>query len=184
VFESALIVLSVLLGFAATEWRDRRETRARADQALAAVAVELDSNRALARRARLHQRAKADTIAAHRRRGEPLPPRVYFYGMFDPARVQSTAWEAARQGELVRALPYPLVLRLGRVYEYQAQYRALSDALIASFYEDMVRRSVAGAFAGNAESLEVLNRDFADRAGTLEAMYDGALAAVRAARRR
>ena len=181
--EAAIIACSVLLGFAVNEWGQSRERDRRADQALAAIALELDSNRVLVRRARLRQRAKADTLARYAATGEALPGRVYLYGMFDPARVQSTAWEAAREGDVLRELPYALVLRLGRLYERQTQYRTLSDQLVAGMYEQMRREGVQDAFGRNPAAWELLNRDFADRAGTLEELYAATVADLRDRRR-
>lgn len=184
VAEALLIAFSVMLGFAVSEWGQARDRRARADQALVGVALELDSNRVLVRRARLHQRAKADTLAAYAARAEPLPGRVYLYGMFNPARVQSTAWEAARTSDVLRELHYPLVLQLGRLYEQQSQYRELSDALVADVYDELRRNGVRRTMGSNAAAWEMLNRDFADRAGDLETLYGRALAAIADARRR
>jgi hypothetical protein len=104
--------------------------------------------------------------------------------MFDPARVQSTAWEAARQGDALRELPYALVVRLGRLYEAQLQYRALSDRLIADMYTDVRRDGITRHFGSNPAAWEMLNRDFADRAGTLEETYARTATEVRRARGR
>jgi type II secretory pathway pseudopilin PulG len=44
-FESALIVFSVLLALALEEWRDERVTASRAREAVAAITAELQANR-------------------------------------------------------------------------------------------------------------------------------------------
>jgi hypothetical protein len=183
--ESVLIVLSVLLGFAISEWRDRRATRARAVQALAAIEAEIDSNRVLVQNARVHHRAFADTVARYVAAGTPVPERVYLYsGMFNPARVIAVAWESARDGGALAQLPYPLVLRLARVYARQAQYHGLTEAMINGIYGDMMVRGIPAAFRDNASSWNLLLRDFADRDGRLEVQYDSVLVHVRAERRR
>lgn len=181
-FEAGLIVLSVLLAFAVDEWRQTRARRERASHALAAIRAELDSNRVLVQRARVHHRAVADTVARYVAAGAPVPQRVYFGGMFNPAYVLGVAWQSARDGGTLGELPYPLVLRLSRVYERQAQYRVLTEALLHGIYGDLMARGVTASFRDNAPSWSILLRDFADREGTLEEHYDSVLVHVRAAR--
>lgn len=183
-FEAALIGLSVALGFAVTEWRDRQAARQRARQALDAIVLELERNRDLAHAARLRQRAKADTLDRYVKSEAPMPPAFYMYGMWDPARVTSTAWEAARGGDALRELPYPLVMALGDLYERQRQYRELSDDLTHDMYTDFRRDGAAAHLGRNPEAWWILNRDFADRAGRLEEAYARTLVAVRDTRRR
>ena len=183
-FESVLIVLSVLLGFAIGEWRDRRAARNRAEQALAAIASELDSNRVILQRARVKHRAMADSLRRYIEAAEPVPQHIYFGGMIKPGYVLAVAWQSARDGGALSQLPYPLVLRLSRVYERQLQYRGLSEAVIQGVYGDMMVRGIPAAFRDNAPSWNILLRDFADREGTLEQKYDSALVRVRAARPR
>lgn len=181
--EGVLIAASVLVGLAANDWHDASERRARAAQALAAIRAEVDSNAALTRRARLHHRAVADTLARYLAAGRQLPERVYFGGMFDPARVLDVAWESARDGGALAQLPYPLVLHLSRVYERQAQYRGLTEALVEGTYADMMMRGALPAFRDNAASWRMLLRDFADREGTLEEQYAGLRPRLQAAAR-
>jgi hypothetical protein len=182
VVEGALIAFSVVLGLAASAWRDGRAARERAGQALAAITAELDSNRVLVRRARLHHRAIADSIARYQARGEPLPERIYFGAMFNPARVLDDAWQSARDGGALERLPYPVVLRLSEVYARQAQYHELYEAIVQRLYGDMMSRGTLATFRDNAPSWHILLRDFADREGTMEEAYGGTLAEVRRTR--
>ena len=184
-FEGGLIVLSVVLGFAANAWGQRRADRARAAQALAAIRLELQANRVVAAAAETHHRLVHDSLAPYVRAGARPPERIYYYGnMFSPARVLGTAWTSAREGRATDEMPYDLVLHLAQVYSRQDQYRALGDALIASLYADMLRRGGPAVFRDGAANFDLLARDFADRERDLVAEYDSALAHVGRARPR
>jgi type II secretory pathway pseudopilin PulG len=177
-FESALIVFSVLLALALDEWRDERATAARAREAVAAITAELEANRKVAERARDYHRgihAKLNELVAKKQ----LPgPEIYMAGMFNPARLLETAWTAARDAGAIDAMPYPVVLKLSRVYEWQAVYKNLGSQIVTDLYADLRRRGVEPVMRDGYTGFIILTADFVGREEDLVARYDDALATL------
>jgi hypothetical protein len=123
--ESALIVLSVLLGFAATAWHDRRQERALAADAVQSFRREISQNLATVQRlqpvhAALAARLEAEAAAAHPKEtafdafkrsfptsGASVPP------------LADAAWETAVSTGALRLLHYDRAARLSETYQVQ-----------------------------------------------------------------
>lgn len=70
-FESLLIVLSVLLALAVDEWQDGRQRAERAEMALQSVRAELQENLQNVERARANHLAMRDSLRAYVARRRP-----------------------------------------------------------------------------------------------------------------
>lgn len=178
-FESALIVFSVLLALALDEWRQDRARAERTSTALAAVRAEIIENRRAVEAAHAFHRAVHDTLSAYAERDELPPYRIYAgRGMFNPARVLSTAWESARESGANNDLPYDLVLTLGRTHAWQARYTGLGDRIVDGIYGDIRQHGFEPVLRDGYRGFISLTEDFANREDTLLESYDSALATL------
>ena len=176
--ESALIVFSVLLALALDEWRDERVTAARAREAVAAITAELEGNRKAAERARDFHRGIQATLNALLSKKQLPEPEIYMAGMFNPARLVETAWTAARDAGAIDAIPYPVVLKLSRVYEWQAAYKHLGSEIVTDLYSDLRRRGIEPVLRDGYAGFIILTADFVNREEDMLARYDDALATL------
>ena len=122
--EAALIVLSVLLGFAANEWQQRESERALTRTVLANFRREISLNLATLERvqpkhARLAVRLDTAAAAAH---GDSTAFQVFrarMEGGLDILPLQEAAWEAAAATGALRLLPYRTSSTLSETYIVQ-----------------------------------------------------------------
>jgi hypothetical protein len=124
-FESALIVLSVLLGLALNEWGERRRERERAAETVANFRREITQNMAVLQRAAPRHRAMAarlDSAARQERPGETA-----FEGFaaimpengLDLVPLRDAAWETAVSTGSLRLLKYDQASALSETYLIQ-----------------------------------------------------------------
>lgn len=177
-----LVVLGAALAVVAEQWRDNRTEQRRVALAVGGIRAELVENQARVERARAHHLSVADTLAFYAARKAIPPERILYGGILQPALPLSTAWQAARETGTLADLPYPLVLALGPVYEEQARYRALGDALGQSIMVDLQHRGVRPVFEGDFANFIVIDRDFANREMVLSRDYARTLAKLDSAR--
>jgi hypothetical protein len=171
-----LVILGAALAVAAEQWRDTRAEHRRVALAIGGIRAELLDNMSRVERARAHHLQMADTLASYAARGQLPPQRVYFGGVIQPATPLSTAWQAARETGTLAELPYSLVLALGPVYEEQARYRALGDALAQSTMIDVEHRGALPVFRNDFANFIVIDQDFANREMVLSNDYHRTLA--------
>lgn len=179
-FESALIVFSVLLALAVDQWRENRDVAARARQAIAAITTELQANRRAAENARNFHQGLHDRLKEIAGRQQIPTAAEAANGMFNPAPLLQTAWSAAREARALDSLPYDLVLKLSRVYEWQQAYSQLGHAIANDVYIDLRRRGFDAVLREGFVGFVLLTSDFAGRENQLIARYDDALAALAA----
>lgn len=177
-----LVVLGAALAVAAEQWRDNRTEHRRVALAIGGIRAELVENQARVERARAHHLQVADTLASYAARGATPPDRILYGGIVRPAVPLSTAWQAARETGTLADLPYPLVLTLSPVYEEQARYRALADALTQSIMVDMQHHGADRVFQGSFANFVSIDRDFANREMVLAGEYARTLARLDSAR--
>jgi len=167
-----LLILGAALALAVEEWRDAHAERRRVAAALASIRAELLDNQQRVEKARAHHLQMADTLSAYRARRQLPPPRVYFEsGVFQPALPLSTAWQTARETGALSGLPYSVVLAIAPVYEAQARYRAVGDALTQSIMVDVQRRGVEPVLRDDFANFIPVERDFAQREQVLAGDY-------------
>lgn len=176
-FESFLIVLSVLLALGLDEWRQNRAQDERVALALAGIRSELETNRDAVMNAATRHIELRDTLATFAAADRPPPPAIYYNrGMFNPARVLSTAWESARATAALDRLPYGLVLQLSQVYSDGADYTGLRDRIVADIMVDIRRTSAEEVLRDDYRGFIVLAEDFSNREMRLRERYDRVLA--------
>jgi hypothetical protein len=167
-----LLVLGAALALGVEEWRDAHAERRRVAAALLSIRAELLDNQQRVEKARAHHLRMADTLSAYRARHQLPPPRVYFEsGVLQPALPLSTAWQTARETGALSGLPYPVVLAIAPVYEAQARYRAVGDALTQSIMVDVQRRGVEPVLRDDFANFISVERDFAQREQVLSGEY-------------
>jgi hypothetical protein len=171
-----LVVLGAGLAIGADEWRDARQRADRVTGALTGIATELREDSVRVAAARERHLVIVDTLGVFAGR-RALPPReIYLYGMFNPAPVSSTAWQAARETGALGDMPLPIVLGLARVYESQERYRALADAIVVGIMNDVRRDGMDLVMRDRFTQFIPLATDFANRERNLLEHYGRALA--------
>ena len=179
IVESLLIVFSVLLALGVNQWQDSRGRKERASVALHSIQSELEDNRESVNRARINHISMKDSLQSYTQRHETLPARIYLGGVFNPAATQSTAWDAARETGVATDLPFELVLELSRIYNHQARYRALGEALAQDLMMQVRREGFEPVLRDRSAGLMALEEDFANRESVLLQGYDSVLVALR-----
>lgn len=123
--ESLLIVLSVLLGFAANQWHDRRAERELSSQALDSFRREIRRNLANLDSAQPRHAAMANRLDSAARTRHPgqtafddLLAAMPAGGVSTP-QVGDAAWQTAVSTGALRLLGYERVARLSDTYEAQ-----------------------------------------------------------------
>ena len=122
-FEFLSIVVGVLLALGVNEWREDRNDRRRARQALINITREIEAN--LAHLSEVHRNNSAYMAALEKVPQEPVPSRSFqaAWGL------QSTAWEAARDSGALSNVEYSTVLAISQVYQFQGTYLDLMRRL-------------------------------------------------------
>ena len=177
-FESALIVFSVLLALALSEWREHRKAVLQSQAAVEAIVSELRTNRAAAARAMAFHRSTHTALADVAAKGQVPPLDVVTKGLFNPANVVETAWVSARETNALDEWPYERTLQVSRVYERQAAYSTLARQIVADVYMDLRRRGAQAVLQEGFGGFILLAHDFANREDELVRQYDTALAAI------
>jgi hypothetical protein len=173
-----LIVLGAALALAGEEWRDVRHRHAQIATGLLSIRDELQANTALVTKARDRHAFLADTlgklVAAHRLPGV----EIYSNGMFNPAIVTSTAWQAARETGVLGDIPLTTVLTVAPAYEAQERYRALADAMGTVIMTDVRRDGMMKVMRDRFGQFVPLEIDFSHREGILLEKYQTAIAGL------
>jgi hypothetical protein len=166
-----LLLVGALFALAAEEWRDHRAHARRADVVRTSLVAELRGNARLVAQSRQHHLAMMDTLRSYQSRHQLPPARVYFGGLFNPARVSQTAWLSARESGALSELPYDRVLAIASLYERQADYRALGDGLVVAFMTDIARLGPEAVARDRATNYITIDMDFANRERVLLVSY-------------
>lgn len=162
----ALVLLSVGLGFAVSEWRQGQADADRARLAMDAAAREIAANRALAMEARDYHAEMIDVF----RSGEVPVLQLR------AAPLSNSAWETVQASGVVADLPYPVVSALAQIHEVQDTYRDFAQITLSVLYFGNVFSGdrLPADPAGYDSSIEDLYH-LEDR---LVALYDGALRTI------
>lgn len=122
-FESALIIASVALGFAVTEWRERAADRALSRRILTNVVAEIRANREwlaaqIPRHTALVEAVKRAPVPAAEQSGwEALTNTIKEGSGALPLR--RAAWDAAVSSGALRLIDYDIAARLSDIYAFQ-----------------------------------------------------------------
>ena len=124
-FESALIVLSILLALGFDEWQENREDEENVQLALSNFASELQQNKSRVEDAApfnqglrnvLRHRYETDHIGS-------VDDFINIVGSYAPLALQSTAWETALATGSLAKMDYNLVSALSLTYNLQNRYQ-------------------------------------------------------------
>ena len=170
-----LIILGAVLAFAGEEWRDARHRRERVDVAIESIRRELTVNRGLVVAAREHHRHMADTLGILLAHHAYPDVAIYSNGLWNPAIVTSTAWDAARETGALEDIPLATVLAIAPAYEAQERYRVLTESLGSAIMSDVRRDGMYTVLRDRFAQFVPLDVDFSNREGRLLATYDKAL---------
>jgi hypothetical protein len=176
--ESVLIVFSVLFALGMDEWRMERSRAEQAAVALQGIRAELVQNLESVQNARANHLAMRDSLGHYVALRQNPPPEIYLQGIFNPAPTQAVAWESARDIGSTAELPHSLVLELARVYDRQARYRSLADALVQDLMMQVRREGFEPVLRDRSASFMSLQEDFAGREDALMRGYNAALASI------
>jgi type II secretory pathway pseudopilin PulG len=125
IFESALIILSVLLGLALSDWQSQRNDRALGRQALANFRREIETNLAALKRAQPRHAQLAQQLDSAARLGRPGEMAFTTFATLirdkgvatEPLR--EAAWETAVSTGALRLIDYEQAAQLSEVYLIQ-----------------------------------------------------------------
>ena len=187
--ESALIVLSVLLGFAATAWHDRQAERALAADAVANLRRELRQNLALLDTLAPKHAAFAARLAAAADSARPGETAEQAFGRAYPRDLNAlvppladAAWETAVSTGALRLVGYERAARLSETYLVQRAALARTAQLLDE------RLSAPEAFeparrAAMLSAYRLLIRNLGAQEGYLAGVYRATLRQLDAAPR-
>lgn len=142
--EAGLVVLGVILAFAANEWRKGNEAEERARLALEAVALELETNALAVASSLGYHQTKMFGLREAMEAGETVPPRFFDQGFVHPAQLLSTAWDAATATDAVHGWDYDQLLVVSRLYGSQERYEVQSLGVSQVIYEHLIAEGTAG----------------------------------------
>ncbi len=127
-FESMLIILSILVALGLDEWRDDRQDAENIEHALVNFMGELQQNRARVEDAApfnqglrhvLNRRQEVKAI-------ESVATFINIIESYNPVVLQSTAWETAIATGSLAKMDYNLVSALSLTYSLQNRYQQIS----------------------------------------------------------
>lgn len=183
--ESVLIVLSVIIGFLVTEWRQTMENEDLAQSVKENVLAEIDRNFQRVAGARAYHLALRDTlqqlddpspetVSRVIRMGFTLSDSTHRAGFVSPADVLSTAWTTAQTTGAIRYLDLRDVQVLSGVYESQSRYRAHRDWFGQTFMAAMMQKGAAGLL-DDYQNTDLILAQFASQEQQLIDVYRQAL---------
>jgi hypothetical protein len=173
-FQGALVVLGVLLGFLITEWQADQSRKADADHALASIIEEIGANRDAIIAARDYHAEHINLIEQSVSTNKPLDVRSFPRGFIAPAQTANAAWTSASETGALSHLPFDKVLSLSRVYSQQAAYQQQQATVATVLYTNLFEGGAEG-IVRQATGLRALISAFHHREQQLERAYSAAL---------
>jgi hypothetical protein len=127
-FESMLIVVSILFALYLDEWRDDRQDEENIEHALAYFVSEIQQNRARVEDAAPFNRGLRHVLSRRQevRAIESVATFVNIFESYNPVVLQSTAWETAIATGALAKMDYNLVSALSLTYSLQNRYQQVS----------------------------------------------------------
>lgn len=175
IFQGALVVLGVLLGFLISEWQADQSRRAEADLALASIIEELAANRDAVVAARSYHGEHIAMIDRATKDKTPLDMRNFQRGFIAPAQTSTAAWTSASETGALSHLPFEKVLALSRIYSQQAAYQQQQATVATVIYTNLFESGPEG-IARQSTGLRAIISTFFYREQQLEEAYSEALA--------
>jgi len=124
-FESALIVVSILVALGLDEWRENREAEEVVQHALSNFLIEIRQNKARIEVAAPFNQGLRQVLNSHYLDGdiESVDEFVNMVEIYSPAGLQSAAWETALATGSLAKMDYNLVTALSMTYSLQSRYQ-------------------------------------------------------------
>lgn len=158
--EAFFVVLGVVLAFAANEWRENRNHKNHAQQALSTIVDEIVTNQKAVEEKLAYHSYLIDTLSAYLtgHTENPKPDyRVFSKGFISPAYPLSTAWDVAQATDALSAMDYQDVLILSRIYNLQERYNFQSQSIAGNIYEIMLTTGSENILDNTNNLLSVLH---------------------------
>lgn len=162
--ESFFVVLGVVLALGANEWREARQRDAHAQQALASIQEELQTNRTAITQALDYHLYLADTLSTlarynHRANHEPVYPQANLFnrGYVHPTTLVYTAWETAQATNAIETMDFDLLLSISRMYENQKRYDDQGQMVGAQIYQTLFTEGRHGILRNYENHLSILS---------------------------
>ncbi|HZW60030.1 MAG TPA: hypothetical protein VFE85_07035 [Woeseiaceae bacterium] len=124
-FESMLIVVSILLALALDEWRDNRENEEMVDRAMATFLIEIAQNKARVDDSAPFNNGLREVLTRRYEHGgiETIDEFVSMVESYSPGVLQSSAWDTALATGALSKMNYDLVSALSLTYSLQNRYQ-------------------------------------------------------------
>lgn len=128
-FESMLIVVSILFALYLDEWRDDRQDAENIEDALAYFVSEIQQNRARVEDAAPFNQGLRHVLSRRQevRAIESVATFINIFESYNPVVLQSTAWETAIATGALAKMDYKLVSALSLTYSLQNRYQQVSQ---------------------------------------------------------
>jgi hypothetical protein len=129
-FESALIVVSILVALGLDEWREKREDAELVRNALATFLIEIEQNRLRVDDAAPFNLGLHQVMSSHYRENdiETVDEFVSMVESFSPAALHATAWDTALATGSLAKMEYTVVTALSLTYSLQERYRMATQS--------------------------------------------------------
>lgn len=129
-FESFLIVISILVALALDEWREQRQDDDMVHHALLNFVSEINQNKIRIDDATPFNQGLLDVLQGNYEREEvsSIDDFVMMLGSYTPVVLQSTAWDTALATGSLAKMDYNLVSALSLTYNMQNRYQSVTRA--------------------------------------------------------
>lgn len=127
-FESMLIVVSILLALYLDEWRDDQQDAENIEHALANFVSEIQQNKARVEDAAPFDQGLRHVLSRRQevRAIESVATFINIFESYSPVVLQSTAWETAIATGALAKMDYKIVSALSLTYSLQNRYQQVS----------------------------------------------------------
>lgn len=129
-FESALIVVSILVALGLDEWRQKREEAELIRNSLSTFLIEIQQNTIRVDDATPFDLGLRQVLQSHYRENdiETVDEFVSMVETYSPAALQSTAWDTALATGSLAKMDYTLVTALSLTYGLQSRYQHITQS--------------------------------------------------------
>lgn len=183
-FESALIVLSILLALAVNEWRDGRQMDQRVREARSAFAAEVGANRGalaseqggLPYHRRLWQRYKGLGEIQQPTADDLRPLYAEFPSGVNMVRLHDAVWRSLAGSDVTRRLDQRELFLLAEVYRQQQEIDDYNRAMYAAWRQVNAEAGTPAFVKDDIRNTRAYLADVIAAEERLAALYDRALA--------
>ena len=124
IFESVLIVVSILVALGLDEWREDREDDEMVLRALSSFAIEIQQNKVRVEDVAPFNQGLKNVLSSHYVENDiaTVDEFVIMVESYSPVELHSTAWETALATGSLAKMNYELVSALSLTYSLQSRY--------------------------------------------------------------